>query len=357
MKTCVDFFFLCLLFEPERIIFNPLFCPFKFLPSIIHIVSFIFFTAFVFYRASQENKLVYTQKQLRLLVLFLFLSIIYCMYFYFSGISFFNFGLKVKLFLWCFYFIVLKQYLAIVDHRKMLKMIGSILSVLLFISLPWSLGIHGDYTSSSVSLIKNNQFHYNPNWFACLLCFMFLYFCKQMKQDRSRFLLCALLVFILFLFQTRFSFLLACCILPFFVLKKQLYIISSIIIILSFLCALRYSNIKSNKIVCYLQDKNHFEVFMQGYITKTAAGDFLAKKFNMPQLKSQKGWEQKECHNFFITLLRDYNFIEGCIFLTTFLIFFNLDFSILFLLYCFTITSPLYFFIAFTFLIKKMRNF
>lgn len=130
MKALINILFLSLLFEPERIVFNPLFCPFKSLPSIIHLIVFIFFTSFVSHRAFQENKLIYNKKQLRLLVLFLFLSIIYCMYFYFNRISFYNFGLKIKLILWCFYFIVLKQYLAIVDHRKMFKMIGIVLSIL-----------------------------------------------------------------------------------------------------------------------------------------------------------------------------------------------------------------------------------
>ena len=348
MKACVDFLFLCLLFEPERIIFNSLFCPFKFLPSIIHTVSFIFFTAFVFYRASQENKLVYTQKQLRLLVLFLFLSIVYCTYFYFNRISFFNFGLKVKLFLFCSYFIVLKQYLVMTDHRELFKRISFVLFILTIITLPWTLGISKD-------LINRNIFPYNPNWFACLLCFMFLYFCKQMKQDKSRFLLWVSLLFILFLFQTRSSFFLASFILPFFVFKKRIYIISCIIAISCFFCGLYYSNVKNNKIVNNLQGKNYFNVFKQQYIIGTSCGNFLSEKFNISQLKTHKGRELKESHNFYVTFFRDFNFVEQCIFLTIFLLSFSSS-SILFLLYCFTITAPLYFFIVFTLLATKIKR-
>ena len=188
MPTLIDILFLCLLFEPERIVFNPLFCPFNFLPSIIHLIVFILFTFFIFHRAIRENKLVYNKKQLQLLVLFLFLSIIYCMYFYFNRASFYNLGLKVKLVLWCFYFIPLKQYLVMVNPQKLFKMIGIVLFVLTIIALPWTLGIHGVYLSSSKDLINRNIFPYNPNWFACLHCFICLYFCKQMKQDKSRFI-------------------------------------------------------------------------------------------------------------------------------------------------------------------------
>ena len=101
--------------------------------------------------------------------------------------------------------------------------------------------------------------------------------------------------------------------------------------------------------------KNPFESFKQEYIINTSCGNFLSEKLNMPQLKTQKGRDLKESHNFYVTFFRDFNFVEQCIFLIIFLLSFSSS-SILFLLYCFTITEPLCFFIAFTLLSTKIKR-
>lgn len=110
----------------------------------------------VFYKAAKENKLVYNKRQVQSLGIFFCLSIFYCVYYYLVGISIVNLGLKIKLFLWCFYFIVLKQFLVMVDRRKLFIRIFFILSILTLVALPWTLGIHGPYLSNSKSLMYRN---------------------------------------------------------------------------------------------------------------------------------------------------------------------------------------------------------
>ena len=343
-----------MLFEPERIVFNQLFFSYKGISFVIHLIIFVIFTFGVFYKAIQQDKLVYNKKQIQLSGLFLLLSVCYCAGYYFMCTSMLVFGLKVKLFLWCFYFVVLKQYLVMIDHQKLFKNVLFIFFILAIVFLYWRVGIRGEYITSFKKRAYANIFPYNPNWFSCLSCFLFVYFCKVLKTDKIRFFLLALLLVELYLLQTRFSFLLACFILPMFVFKKRFSIIFFIIIISGILFVLIQST-ANNKVVNVLQS-NVFKTFINDYIRCTSTGSFISEKFGCKSLRPLEYYSNKESHNYFVTFFREYNFFEKCIFLTVFCMTFT-PFSILFLIYGLTITAPLYFFVAFTFCIYKTRKY
>lgn len=336
-------------------------CPFEYLPFCFHFIFSMIFGICVFYKAAKENKLVYNKRQVQSLGIFFCLSTFYCIYYYLVGISIVNLGLKIKLFLWCFYFIVLKQFLVMVDRRKLFIRIFFILFILTLVALPWTLGMHGlYYTGNSKSLICRNIFPYNPNWFTCLCCFIYLYFCKEIKYDKNRLFLWTLLMSVLYLFQARASFFLSCFILPFLTLKKLINVMIIIMISLCGIYFIKFSNIKNNKITYAMQD-NIFKAFTREYINGTKLGNYIegfCRTYHINKkidFRTNAGRENKEFHNFFMTFIVDFNFIEKCIFAITFWMFLN-PISILFLLYSLTITTPLYFFIAFVFCIYKYKK-
>lgn len=343
MNTGLQILFFLLLFEPGRIVFNPLFCPFQSVPFIVNFISFIFFSFCVFYKSIKEDKLIYSKKQCLLLFLFASMFLLYFIHLYLSGSTTFELYLKVKLFLWCFYFIVLKQFLTITDRRKLFRMIFyGLIFFAIFETLFFTLASKTAFLGLNK---KARWFPYNPNYFLCLATFLCFYLCENIKTESKRTCILVSLIGIAFLNQRRFSFLIDLFLMPFLIQIRRRLKICFLLLGLGACWFLKTSTTNSNPIVRSLK-VGIFNEYVKGYINETTAGDFLAKTFGKKVFHTDIARLKTEAHSFFITFFRDYNFIEKCIFLGVFVMTFSVP-SFLFLTYCITMTVPLYFFIAF----------
>lgn len=328
--------FVLVYFEFERAFGFYLSWRFTYKASVIHAVFYFFFSIYVFRAAAKEGKCVYDKRTRVIFYVTLILCTFYyatCFYVYSDDMLTFT---KFKLFVWCSYFVVLRQFLAIIDRRIVFKII-LIVTIALFMS-PLVYDCKRKYAFES---------SYHVNWigyFSCLLCY---YFCSQLASKKYKLCIWGALVCYLYYNQGTFSFLVALYILPIILFPRGAYFVFFI-----FACCVVLYLTKSGA-GGYISRKLRFGVvayYKEVYIKGTNLDVAVINRLHGKRCAVWDKASGRPLHNFFATLFVHYNLFELVVFLLVFLKYVKPSCAILIACYCLTMTDVLHFFVAFTML-------
>ena len=227
-----------------------------------------------------------------------------------------------KLFVFCLYFVVLKHCLPWFDEVASLRVFLILFAVYAFIyfSLPLHQRLH----------VKN--------WFSAFSVFLGLYCLRFLTSDIMT--LCAFVVFDIFLYFIGgvFSLLVYNFIVPLFIYRKMIFAFFSVLLAVCFIFCIVHlvHGSVSSKL------KHPWEVFMQKYLLGTRARYYL---FDDDDKKMNSDLDYG--HSFLFAIVESYGVFDVILVSVFVLRYFSLPYTTLFLCFCFTIRTPLYFFVAF----------
>jgi len=327
--------FVFVFFEFERA-FMPLVCislkrAFLFPEAVCHLFFFCFFSVCVFCKAVLEHKLCCSCRKI------VTLGVISSFYvtFVFSVYQL-NVALeRCKLLVWCFYFLTLRQFFVLIDRKKILNVILTVIVLCFAARIVWSCRErYGEHVC------------YQANWSACFLCFLGCFFFRMLPLEIYRWLACLGLSSFLVHELRLGSFICATFVVPFFVLRKRYSLVLFIVIGLLFI----YKVGRSESIHNVFVDKIKVGILKQyinSYLKATGSWDLL--------LHGKRDLRVEGTHNLYATMVESFGVLEIIVFWVVFLKYFDLAFSTLLLFYGLVMTSPLYFFIAFYLCWQKQK--
>lgn len=102
--------------------------------AVCHLFLFLFFSVCVFYRAVREHKLIWSCKRIVALVV---VSGFYVAFIF--SVCRLNVALeRCKLLVWCFYFLTLEQFFVLIDRKKILNVILTVIVLCFATCIVWS---------------------------------------------------------------------------------------------------------------------------------------------------------------------------------------------------------------------------
>ena len=220
----------------------------------------------------------------------------------------------------CLYFVVLKHCLPWFDEVASLRVFLILFAVYAFIyfSLPLHQRLH----------VKN--------WFSAFSVFLALYCLSFLTSDITTF--CAFVVFDIFLYFIGgvFSLLVYNFIVPLFIYRKMIFAFFSVLYVVCFIFCILHSvhGSVSSKL------NNPWKTYTQKYLLGTRARYYL---FGDKEMNS----DLDHGHSFLFSIIESYGVFDVILVSVFVLRYFSLPYTTLFLCFCFTIRSPLYFFVAF----------
>lgn len=356
METFLNILFLFLLFDFGRIFHYCLPWKFSILSSGLQASIFIVFAYCTFYHAFNKKKLIYNKKESVLLCYFLMASVAYIVIVLWSkGLAI---GLeKIKLLLFLFYLVVIPQFLQITDIKKLFKLIIVCLSLLIIINLliaPIKRFSLNRETVKSIIGFDVSNFCYNPNYFMCFLIFLF-YTLSIKEKWQVKFGGLLLLICYCCILQRRFSFFVVLFLYPALIFKnnRRKFFIFSILVFTAFCMCSKYVECNGNQLMSLLKDfslDKLFTCYKRCYIDSTSASEII-NGLKRGKILTQTNSRQSS-HNFYLHCLQYYNFIDVFLLFVFLYKTFNAV-TLLFLSFCVVITSPLYFFVAFSIIYCK----